>query len=215
MHIKRKTMPKFWPIQRTGTKYLAVATHEKRNSMPAIIVVRDLLKLVKNQKEMQMLINEKKIEINGKVIRNMRYPLMLFDCLTFPSIKKHYRVGLKNKKFALEEIKEAESRQKIHKVEGKKIISGKKVQINLSGGKNLLTPEKINVGDFIVLSNDNKILKIITLKKDSEIIVIKGKHIGKEGKIKNITKAGEDTMATIEGKEGELKININNIFAKA
>ena len=61
MHIKRKTMPKFWPVARTGSKYMAVPSHEQRSSVPLIMVIRDMLKLVKNKKELKKVMNEKKI----------------------------------------------------------------------------------------------------------------------------------------------------------
>ena len=85
----------------------------------------------------------------------------------------------------------------------------------MSNGKNLISNEKINVGDFVVLSHDNKLGKIISLKKDVEVIVIKGKHIGKEGKIKEIYEEGENTLAVIimPSKE-EVKVNIKNLYVK-
>lgn len=215
MHLKRKAIPKFWPVQKTGTKYMAVATHEKSKAIPLIVVLRDILKIVKNKKELKMLLHEKKVAINGKLINEANYPLMLFDCLSFPSIKKYYKVGLENKKFALKEINEAESKHRVYKIIGKKVLPGKKIQLNLSNGRNVLSNEKVNVGDFIVLSNEGKILKTIALKKEAEAIVIGGKYAGREGKIKEIVKEGEAIIARMTSNGEEIKVNIKNLFAKA
>lgn len=47
-------------------------------------------------------------------------------------------------------------------------------------GKNIISKEKVNTGDSLLLNlKDNKIIKIITMEKGKNIFVIKGKHIGK------------------------------------
>jgi len=214
MHIKRKTIGNFWPIQRTGDKWMAVPTHNQRNSMPLMIVARDVLKIVKSKKELKKILNEKKIIINGKIVKETNYPIGLFDSLSIPLMKKQYKVVLKNKRFDFVEVSEKQSETRVYKVIGKRQMAGKKVQVNLSNGRNILTSEKIAVGDFVVMDNlKNKILKIISLKKDVEVLVIAGKHTGKSGKIKEILKAGENSVAEIKTKEGEIKANIKNIFA--
>lgn len=213
MHIKRKTIGKFWPIPRTGSKYLAVPNHEQSDAMPLIIVLRNVLGLVKTKKELKKLLNEKKITVNGKIINETNYPLSLYDVLGMPSTKKYYRVMLKNR-YELKEISEKESKDKIYKVIGKKILGAKKVQLNLNHGRNILSNEKINVGDFLKVNlESNKIEEIITLKKGVEVLLVAGKHLGKSGKIEEISKEGDSTVAVIKTKEGEIKANINNVFA--
>lgn len=213
MHIKRKTIPVSWPITRTGTKYVAVPSHNQYSAMPLIMVMRDILKLVKNKKELKKILHEKKIFVNGQIVEEQNYPVNLFDSVSVPSIKKYYRADLENKRMALKEINAKDNAERIYKVIGKKILPGKKVQLNLSDGKNLLSSEKIAVGNFVVLNNaENKIIKIIPLGKNTEVMVIKGRHIGKRGKIKEITKEGNNLVAEISCKAGDIKANINNLF---
>ena len=214
MHLKRKTLPKFWPVARTGTKYLAVPSHDQNSAVSLIVVMRDVLELVKTKKELEKLLHEKKIMINGKIIGEVNYPVSLFDSLSMPSVKKFYRAGLKNR-MVFEEITEKESKSRIYQVIGKKILGDKKVQLNFSSGKNLISNEKIDSGDFILMDNiENKIIKIIPLKENIEVIIIKGKHAGKSGKIKEIVQEGENKIAKISGKE-DIKVNIKNVFAKS
>jgi small subunit ribosomal protein S4e len=215
MHIKRKTMGKFWPVARTGTKYMAVPTHEARSSLPLILVMRDLLKVVKSKKELKKLLNEKQILINNKVIRETNYPLMLYDSLSLPAAKKNYKIILDNKRFNVKEATDSEIKTKTYRVINKRLLPGKKIQINLNGGKNIITNEKIETGEFVIVDNaTNKISKTVALKKDVEVIVIAGKHIGKIGKIKELVDQGNVKVAQIKTKEEEISANINNIFAK-
>ena len=60
MHIKRKTIGNFWPVQRTGTKWMAVPSHDQRSSMPLVGVVRDVLEIVKSKKELKKLLGKQK-----------------------------------------------------------------------------------------------------------------------------------------------------------
>jgi small subunit ribosomal protein S4e len=215
MHLKRKTMGKIWPAPRTGTKYVAVPLHEKENSIPLIVVMREVLGIVKNKKELKKALREKQIAVNGRIVKETNYPLCLYDSLSIPGIKKHYKIVMEARRFAAKEISESEANHKLYKIIGKKILAGKKTQINLSSGKNIISNEKLNTGDFVVLNNkDNKILKIISLKKDDGVIVIAGKHTGKSGKIKEIVGQGDYKIAVVKTNSGEIKANIKNIFAK-
>ena len=214
MHIKRKTIPNFWPIAKTGTKYMAVPTHEERNSIPLIIVIRDLLKLVKTQKELNKIVAEKKVLVNGRIVTETRYPIGLMDSFSIPSIKKFYKATLKDKKMVIIPASESETTSRIFKVINKKQLPGKKVQINLNRGINIITSEKIKVGDFILMDTVNsKIKKIIQLDKDVKAMIIEGKHIGKKGVIKSIEKTGENVLVKIKTDLGEVNTNIKNLFA--
>jgi len=213
MHLKRQKIPKSWPIPRKGTKFLAKASHEKTNSIPLIVVIRDILKITKTNNELKKLINNKQILINGKEIRETNYPINLFDSIGFPLIKKYYRSVLKGKKIYFEEISEKEAESKIYKVVGKKLLKNNKIQLNLNSGKNILSSEKANINDFVILNNnDNKIVKTISLGKGSEVVVVRGKHIGAIGKIKDIQEEGENDIAELETKDGDIKVELNNLF---
>jgi small subunit ribosomal protein S4e len=215
MHIKRKTISKFWPIKRTGTKYMAVPSHEKNSSLPLIIAMRDILRRVRTKKELKGLMNQKKIKINGRVISEINYPICLFDIISFPDTREFYRLSLKDKKFLFQDIKEGESKSRIYKVLGKKKVSGKEFQFNLSNGRNILSDKKIDTGDFLILSFDNKILDHIKLSKGVQVLVIGGKYAGTSGKITETYREGENEMVSIESDKSEkLKINSENIFVK-
>src|SRR3989344_4613496 len=96
MHLKRNKIGNFWPIPRKGNKYLAVASHNKNESIPLSVILRDILKLVKNKKELKRVLNEKQILINHKQIKETNYPVGLFDILTIG--KKNYKVVLSENK---------------------------------------------------------------------------------------------------------------------
>lgn len=210
-YLKRNKIGNFWPIPRKGTKYLAVASHNQKESIPLSVILRDILKLVKNKKELKRALNEKQILINHRQIREVNYPVCLFDILTIG--KKNYKAVLsENKKMIFKEINDKESETKIYKVLSKKKLDGGKIQLNLTQGKNILSAEKIEVGDSAVLSlKDNKIIKKITPEKGRTAFAIKGKHAGKSGKILDILERGNKKIAKIEYNGERINVWIKNI----
>lgn len=214
MHIVRKTIPNFWPIAKTGTKYMAVASHSINDAIPIIIIMRDILKYVKTMKEMKKIIHEKKVLVNGRIATETNYPVTLFDTLAIPSIKKFYRAVLVGKKMNFVEIKESEINTRICKIINKRVLPGKKIQINFDNGRNIISSEKVKTGDFATIDLvNNKIKKIIALEKGAEIMIVKGKHMGKTGSVKEIVKQGDEVIAKIKTKEGEISTNVTNLFA--
>ncbi len=199
MHLKRNKIPKFWPIPRKGTKYLALANHNQKESIPLLIVLRDILKLVRNKKELKKVLNEEQIKVNQKKIQETNFPVGLFDIIHISTTKKNYQVNLsENKKISLKEISDKEAETKIFKVENKKILLKNQTQLNLMGGKNIISTKKILVGESIILElKNNKILEIIPFKEGEKVLVIKGKHQGYSGTINKIKHLGNKKIAEI------------------
>ena len=182
MHRTRSEISKLWPIPRKGTKFLVVASHNQDSGIPVLVVLRDILKIGKTKREVKRVILLEKIKVNGKNIKDEKFPLGVFDVLGVGD--KNYKLIIKDKKFSLEETKEL---KKISKVIGKSILKKHRVQINLSDGRNFLTSEKITTGDSVVFSfKENKVEKIIQMKEGANVLVISGSHIGEEGKIEKV-----------------------------
>ncbi|MBM3233840.1 hypothetical protein FJZ19_01970 [Candidatus Pacearchaeota archaeon] len=198
MHLKRNQAPKNWPIPRKGTKFLIKS---RKNGIPVLILIRDVMKKAKSKKEVKEIIHDKKAKVNGKIIKDEKFVLSLFDVLELGDEK--FKVILKNKKFGLEETRNSD---KILKVIGKKILSGKKTQINLNDGRNFISAEKFKIGDSVVMGEK---IKKIELKEGAKIIIINGKHKGEEGEVEKI----EGKNASILLKEGKINLKLNDIMA--
>lgn len=205
-HLKREAMPKSWPIQRKGTALVVKPNSGLKNSLPVLIILRDVLKVAQNRKEVKKMIHMKNILLNGRKIRDEKEGVALFDVITLVPSRKNYKLTvLKNEKLNVEEIKESESKMKIAKIVDKKILKGKKIQLNLSDGRNFISNIKCKVNDSVLINlKDKKIEKCLPLGEKSEVIVFAGKHSGEKGKIENINT--ERKIAEIN--TGEEKINV-------
>lgn len=183
-HLKRQKVPKSWPIHRKGTTWVVKPNASLEHGIPILIALRDVLKLAKNRKEVKKMLHEKSVLLNGKIINEEKNSITLFDVLSINS--KNYKLVLSDKgKFMFDEVKEAG--YKISKVTNKKVLKGKKVQLNFLDGRNLLSDVKCKTNDSVVINfKDKKIEKCLELKEKANAVVFGGKHSGAKGKIEKI-----------------------------
>lgn len=203
MHTKRQTISKSWPIPRKGTKYVAVATHENKNGIPLMIVLRDILKVAKTRKEVKAILNQGLVFINDKTRKEENFSVLPFDALKIGN--KSYELVFSEK--GKLQLKEAAKKETILKVVGKKILRGEKVQLNLLYGKNILTEQEAKVGDSVILK-EKKVEKILHLEKNREAIVLSGQYRGKEGNIEKIDRK----IVVLSCKNKKINIPVKNIM---
>lgn len=208
-HMKRIAMPKSWPIARKGAKYVAVGKGKKKElAMPLLLALRDVLKIVKTKAEAKKILAE--VFIDNKKAKSLKHAVGIFDVVEIPKIKKVFRMSISERgKLFMQEIKEQEAKEKTCKVIGKKMLRGKKLQINLHDGRNYIYEKGIKVNDSVVIDLEkNKIKEILPLKKNAKIFFIAGKHQGSNGIILDIK--GNEILIKIRDKE--TKTNAKNII---
>ncbi|MBI3623802.1 hypothetical protein HY212_07025 [Candidatus Pacearchaeota archaeon] len=181
-------MPKNWPITRKGTKYVVKPSFDLEKGIPLLVLLRDFLKVAKTRDEVKKALNAKNIILNGKIAKDDKESLRIFDTIKIIPSNKCYRLSLSNiGKFFLNEIKEEDSKYKISKVVDKKTLKNRKTQLNLIDGRNFITDFKCGTQDSVVFNfNSGKITKLLPLKEKAGILVFAGKHSGKTGTIKKI-----------------------------
>lgn len=206
MHLKRQKIPKNWPIKRKGTKYLVRPNSNLTKGIPILIILRDMLKVAQNRREVKRIIHSKQLLLNNKFVKDDKACAVLFDTLEIVPSKKFYKISLaKTGKFTTEEIKKEESNHKISKIVNKKILKGKKIQINLSDGRNFISNVKCKINDSLLTNfKDKKVEKCIPMKEKGNAIAFAGKHAGIKGSIEKIDHERKIAEINI----GERKINV-------
>lgn len=188
MYLKRQEIPKSWPVYRKGTKYVVRPSSNLESGIPLLLILRDMLKIVQNRKEAKRTIFLKQILLNGKIPGDEKNSVLLFDTISLTPAKKNYRLDLSEKgKFELKEISEREVNKKTIKVVNKRVVKGKKIQLNLHDGRNLFSDIKCQINDSVLVNlKEKKIEKCLPLKENAGAVVFAGKHSGKRGEIKTI-----------------------------
>ncbi len=122
MHMKRYSMPGFWPLGKKVEKFVvtpASGPHPKHSNIPLLIVLRDILGFAENAKEARMILNKGDVLIDKKPVKDEKHPVGLMDIVEFPTIKKQFRVLTGTKGIELQEIPAKESSSKLCRIKGK------------------------------------------------------------------------------------------------
>lgn len=204
MHLTRKESSIKLPILRKGTKYIARASSHLNDSVPVIIAVRDMLKLARTAKEVKKMIQQKLLKLNGKPVKDYRQSILLFNIL---EADKQYSLSiLPTGKFVFVPSKESE---RLCKVTGKRLIGKGMIQLNLHDGTNLITKEKINVGDSLYLDFNGKIKKHVAFSKGKKAFVTSGRYIGQKVEIAD----SKDGKVSINAKGGSAGLSKSAVIA--
>lgn len=183
-HIKRIAAPNTWNLARKAEKFSMKQRPGKKieYSLPLGYVLRDLLGLALTAKEAQYLVQNKTIEVNGRRVKELRYPIMLMDVVLIKDLAKAFRMSLDgNGKLVM---KETEELAKPSKIMGKTTIKSGKTQLNLFDGSNTITEKKdLSVGDSVILGGKGEIKSHIKMESGCQIFLIGGKHVGTTAKL--------------------------------
>lgn len=197
-HISRLAAPKTWPIVRKGMKWVAkpiAGPHNLDMSMPLLIYVRDLLKLVSRAKNATRMLD--KIMINGVSVVDVKYPVGLFDVISVPSVNKYYRVILTGLgRLGLIEIRDDANIIPL-KVVSKSVVKNGKLQLGFSNGWTLLNDiaginlSAVKVRDTLLYDiKTSKIVKHLKLDKGNIVFVTSGTHVGKTAVLQDMKAEG-------------------------
>jgi small subunit ribosomal protein S4e len=198
MHLTRhKSLTKF-PIARKGTKYIVRALDHSSESVPVLVAVRDILGLAKTAREVKKMIIQKLLKINGRPVRDYKETIKLFN--VFEAGELYVLKILPTRKFFFE--KDNNKSVRLCKVMGKTILPKGAVQLNLHDGSNLISKEKISMGDSVYLDFSGKMKKHVALEKGSKAFVMSGKYTGQSGTIESMN--GKKVMIKLKDKEAEL-----------
>jgi len=192
-HLKRLAAPKTWNIKRKWIKFIirpAPGAHSLDKGLPLGLLLKEILNHANTTNEVKKILNNSEIKIDGKIRKDVRFSVGIFDTVEFTNINEYFRVILNRKgKLDLIKINKDEAALKPCKVIGKTMVRGK-LQLNLFDGKNILVDaDNYKVGDTVLLAlPDKKIEKHLKLDKKSTVFLTSGKHIGEIGKVEDIVK---------------------------
>jgi small subunit ribosomal protein S4e len=184
--------PKVAKIARKGSEFIARQSrgpHSASSAVPLSLVIRDLLCLADTAHEVKMILNERRAQVDGKVVKDHRLPVGFMDIVSFPSVNKYYRM-LYDAKGRLEphEIDAKDSTFKLCKIVDKTVAPKGKVQLNLHDGKNVFFDKKCAVGDVVKVELPSlKVLSLFPLTEGSVAYVTGGKHAGVTAIVKGMT----------------------------
>lgn len=185
-HLKRNVAPKCWTILRKTDKFVVrphPGAHPARLSMPVALVIKQL-GYAKTTREIKKMLNTKDILVDQMKIKDYKYPIGFMDILALKDTKENFRILLdyKGRLTIVPIADEKQASLKICRVKEKTAVKKGKIQLNLTGNKNLLLEKNdFAVGDSVLIEvPSQKILQHVKLEKGAIIILTGGKHTGRK-----------------------------------
>lgn len=181
--------------------------HTKSTSISIGFVLKHLLHLADNTKEVKFIINNKDIIVDKKKVKSHLFPVGLFDVIEIPKINKSYVLVYRtNGAYALDEIPKEDTNFKIVKISSKKIIKKNNIQLSTNDGRVLITTNPAyKVGASIKLNlQENTIKEYFPLEKGREVFVYAGKHTGQKGIVEDIKESTMKRPTLIKLKSNEI-----------
>ena len=208
-HLKRLNAPRVLRIPRKAhvlTIRSAPGPHLLDQSIPLGLLVRDYLKLCDTYKEARKIISNGDVLVDGVKRKNLKFPCGLMDVVSIPKTRQNIRILFdRNGKLALVPISESDALWKLCRIENKTIVRGKKVQLNLHDGRNILVEkDDYRAGDVLRFSfKERKIDEVFKFDKGTVSMIVGGTHIGEIANIEEIqvAQSSKPNLAMMKGEK--------------
>ncbi|MGC9181351.1 30S ribosomal protein S4e [Thermogladius sp.] len=228
-HLKALAAPYYWPILRKEHKWTVKPSpgpHPIEYSLPLLIVVRNVLGYAETAREARRLISEGHFEIDGRVVRDYKFPVGFMDVLRIKPTDEYYRVvPVPTKVIGFVKIPKEEATFKLCRIQNKTTVKGGHIQLNLHDGRNVLI--RVNdprnpvedvyetLGTVQLSLADNKIVDYIPLAENNLVIISGGRNVGRVGLLKKVHRGMgvKRSVAVIEDRNGNLfQTSLNYVF---
>ncbi len=215
-HQKRLDQPPVLRLkdrkEKTFLKRVSPGPHPKDRSIALSVLIRDVLGVVSNARQAHRLIRGGKVVVNGRVVKNEKFPVGFADIVEFPEVGTAYLLSV-DKKGLLVPV-EIKDHAKYGKVMRKYVVKGGKLMAMLHDGENVAVDNHINPGDTLVLDDKKKLLRHLQLKEGATALVIEGKHAGKKVEIVSFKEVGEGKQkeAVLKSGDEEFITLVNYLF---
>src|SRR3989344_2990930 len=96
-HLKRIASPKTWLLDRKERTFVVrpnPGTHPLRLGVSLGAVLRDMINAASTMREIRKILNAQDVLVDGVKRKDHRFMVGLFDVVSIPSLKSHYRMVL-------------------------------------------------------------------------------------------------------------------------
>ena len=183
--IRRLTAPRSWPIKRKAHHWVTKTSpgaHSLEDSVPVIVVVRDLLKICDTAAEVKKIVSNRDMLVDGKIVKDVKMAVGLMDVVSFPKNNSHYRMMVNVRgKLTLVPIPEEKASWKLCRIDNKTTVPGGKTQLNLHDGRNILVEsDGYKTGDVLKIEiPSQKVLEAYKMEKGNLALITSGSNVGK------------------------------------
>lgn len=218
-HLKKRAVSFAVPVQRKGFVWFkkpAPGRHLKKECIPLIALLRDLLGLVKDAREGRALLSQGKVFVDGRQVRKEGFPTGLMDVVSIPEANLFYRIMFSKNKLMLSPISKEDASWKYCKIKGKRTAKKNKVQLSLHDGRTLVGGEelkKLKPSDSLKISIPaQEVKKILRQEKNCLCYIYKGTHSGEIARLIEVLpgRSGQPRNALLESLQGKRIVTLQD-----
>ena len=191
--------------------------HGMKECLPLILILRNRLNYALNGREVQMIVKNRSVKIDGKVRTDSRFPVGFMDVLTIPKTKENYRLMYNTKRrFCLVPLSQEQAKFKLCKVE-KRVLGTHGIPFIVThDGRTIRYPHpEIQANDTIKLNLETgKITDFIKFDIGNTAMMVGGNSMGRIGVIvKREVHPGSFEIVHIKDAKGNtFTTRLNNVF---
>merc|ERR1712107_236819 len=186
-HLKRLAAPKSWMLGKLGGVFTVKPSsgpHKQGESLPVGLFLRNRLKYAITMKEVETIMKQRLIKIDGKTRTDPKFPTGFMDVVQIDKTGENFRIIYDVKgRFTVHRITASEAAYKLCRVRA--VSTGPKgvPYLHTSDGRTILYPDpNAKVNDSIQLDlATNKVQDIITFEVGNLRMVTGGANAGRVG----------------------------------
>eukprot|EP01026_Neomeris_dumetosa_P058815 TRINITY_DN54868_c0_g1_i1.p2 TRINITY_DN54868_c0_g1~~TRINITY_DN54868_c0_g1_i1.p2 ORF type:complete len:265 (+),score=27.62 TRINITY_DN54868_c0_g1_i1:111-905(+) len=219
-HLKRLNAPKHWMLDKLGGVFApkpSPGPHKTRECLPLALIIRNRLKYALTYKEVQSILMQRLIKVDGKVRTDRTYPIGFMDVITIDKTDEHFRLLYDSKgRFTVHRISKNESGYKLCKVKRVQLGKGGIPYLATHDGRTIRYPDpSIKVNDTIMLDLEtNKIKDFVSFEVGDLAMVTGGSNNGRVGTVihKERHKGSFDIIHVQDAAGNKFATRMSNVF---
>jgi len=191
-HLKRLAAPKSWMLDKLGGVFTvrpSSGPHKLKECLPITIFLRNRLKYALNKTEVESIMKQRLVKVDGKVRTDVKFPCGFMDVIQIEKNNENFRLLYDVKgRFTVHRITAAEAKYKLCRV--RKLKMGQKIvpYLYTNDGRTIRYPDPlIKVNDSVRVDiNTNKIIDFVRFENGNQCMVTGGRNTGRVGNIMHI-----------------------------
>jgi small subunit ribosomal protein S4e len=191
--------------------------HKLRECLPVIVLLRNRLKYALNKREVNSIVMQRSVKVDGKVRTDSNYPAGFMDVIQIEKTGENFRLLYDVKgRFAVHRISDEEAKYKLCKV--------RKLQIGSKGIPYIITHDgrTIRYPDPLIRANDTirynlesgKVEDFIKFESGNVAIITGGHNMGRFGVITHRERhlGGFDIVHIKDSRDNVFATRLSNVF---
>ncbi|AOW03993.1 40S ribosomal protein S4 [Yarrowia lipolytica] len=219
-HLKRLAAPSHWMLDKLSGTYAprsSAGPHKLRESLPLVIFLRNRLKYALNGREVNAILMQRLVKVDGKVRTDSTFPAGFMDVIQLEKTGENFRLVYDVKgRFAVHRITDEEAAYKLGKV--------KRVQVGKKGIPYLVTHDgrTIRYPDPLIKVNDTvkidlatgKITSFVKFENGNIVMTTGGRNMGRVGTITHRERheGGFDIVHIKDALDNQFVTRLTNVF---